>query len=963
MEVVSASHGVLGPLLGKLTGLLAGECARLKGVRREIRSLKSELTGMHAAVHKYMTLQDPDVQVKVWISMLRELTYDIEDVIDKFIHQLGTDGHQHGRFKDFFRKTARQLKTLGSRRGIASQINDLKIRLKEVKDLKSSYKLDEISCGTIEHSAVDPRLSALFVEEAHLVGIDGPRDDLANWMLQDENGSTKHRKVLSIVGFGGLGKTTLAREVYRKIQGHFHCQAFVSVSQKPNVKKIMKDLISQLPCKKDFTEGIDTWDETICIAKLKKLLQDKRYLIVIDDIWSISAWDAIKYAFPENGFSNRIIATTRVVDVAKSCSHGGNGRMYEMEALNDLHSKRLFFKRIFGSEDCCPDMLKQVSNKILKKCGGLPLAIISIASLLANKPVVKDEWERVRRSIGSALDKNRSLDGMNNILSLSYNDLSPNLKTCLLYLSIYPEDYVIERDILVSRWIVEGFISEERGQSKQEVAENHFYELINKSMVQPVEIGYDGKARACQVHDMMLELIISKSLEDNFISLACHGQTDLAKGDGLIRRLSVQHIDQEVASILANEDLSHVRSLTVITSSCIKHLPRLVGFEALRVLEFKNCESLHRYDMNGIDKLFQLKFLSFRGTPMSKLPSGVVRLYGLETLDLRNTHIKELPNGIIQLVKLQHLLIAYYFGRTSTPYGETKIPNGIGNMRNLQAISGFNIIKSSLCAVEELGNLTSLKVLHLEFSIGGSQEYKRHEEMLLSSLCKLGTCKLQSLWIHSVYSTPIQFLDSWSPLPYNLQMFRMTTNYYFPKMPKWIVPTLSSLAYLNINLIEATEEDLRMLGEMPALLCLSITISTLQKERLALQGIGFPCLKEFRLIRANHCGSAIYLTFEEGALPKLEKLELPFFVSVAEEYGFYLGLGHLPCLRDAHVSLCNYGDASYEGNSAAAAAIRKEANSHPNHPRLSIRAAAIRKEANSHPKPFGLSDGNARVEA
>ncbi|KAE8772404.1 Disease resistance protein RPM1 [Hordeum vulgare] len=571
MEVVSASHGVLGPLLGKLTGLLAGEYARLKGVRREIRSLKSELTGMHAAVHKYMTLQDPDVQVKVWISMLRELTYDIEDVIDKFIHQLGTDGHQHhGGFKDFFRKTARQFKTLGSRRGIASQINDLKIRLKEVKDLKSSYKLDEISCGTIEHSAVDPRLSALFVEEAHLVGIDGPRDDLANWMLQDENGSTKHRKVLSIVGFGGLGKTTLAREVYRKIQGHFHCQAFVSVSQKPNVKKIMKDLISQVLPKEDFEKGMDTWDEAKCIAKLKELLQDKRYLIVIDDIWSISAWDAIKYAFPENGFSNRIIATTRVVDVAKSCSNGGNGRMYEMEALNDLHSKRLFFKRIFGSEDCCPDMLKQVSNKILKKCGGLPLAIISISSLLANKPVVKDEWERVRRSIGSALDKNRSLDGMNNILSLSYNDLSPNLKTCLLYLSIYPEDYVIERDILVSRWIAEGFISEERGQSKQEVAENHFYELINKSMVQPVEIGYDGKARACQVHDMMLELIISKSLEDNFISLACHGQTGLAKGDGLIRRLSVQHIDQELASILENEDLSHVRSLTVITSSCIK---------------------------------------------------------------------------------------------------------------------------------------------------------------------------------------------------------------------------------------------------------------------------------------------------------------------------------------------------------------------------------------------------------
>uniref|UniRef100_A0A453Q1X2 Disease resistance protein RPM1 n=1 Tax=Aegilops tauschii subsp. strangulata TaxID=200361 RepID=A0A453Q1X2_AEGTS len=522
---------------------------------------------------------------------------------------------------------------------------------------------------------------------------------------------------------------------------------------------------------------------------------------------------------------------------------------------------------------------------------------------------------------------------MNNILSLSYNDLSPNLKTCLLYLCIYPEDYVIERDILVRRWISEGFISEERGQSKQEVAENHFYELINRSMVQPVEVGYDGKARTCKVHDMMLELLISRSVEDNFISLAVHSQTDLAKCDGLIRRLSVQHIDQELASILANEELSHVRSLIMIASTCIRHLPRIVRFEALRVLDFQDCESLHEYDMNGIDKLFQLKYLSFRGTYMSKLPSGIVRLYGLETLDLRNTDIKELPAGIIKLVKLQHLLIVRY-NRFVGPVGNTKIPDGIGNMRNLQAISGFNIIKSSLCAVEELGNLTGLKELHLQLDGGGSQEYKRHEDMLLSSLCKLGTCKLQSLHTYSCDSRPLQFLDSWSPLPGNLKIFQMTTSFsYLPKMPKWTVPALTSLAYLKINLIEATEEDLRILGEMPALLCLSITINTVQKERLTVQGVGFPCLKEFCLIRATCRASAVYLTFEEGAMPKVEKLELLLFVLVAEAYGFYLGLGHLPFLRDAEVTLYNDADTSSEIKSAAGAAIRKEANSHPNHPR------------------------------
>jgi disease resistance protein RPM1 len=521
---------------------------------------------------------------------------------------------------------------------------------------------------------------------------------------------------------------------------------------------------------------------------------------------------------------------------------------------------------------------------------------------------------------------------MNSILCLSYNDLPPNLKTCLLYLSIFPEDYVIERERLVRRWIAEGFIREERGLSKQEVAENHFYELINKSMVQPVDVGYDGKARACQIHDMMLELIISKSIEDNFISVVGHGQNDLVNRDGSIRRLSVQHIDQELVSVLENEDLSHVRSLTVITSSCIKHLPSLVKFKTLRVLDFEGCHSLQEYDMNGIDKLFLLKYLSLRGTYMSEIPSGIVRLYDLETLDLRNNNIEELPSRIIELTKLQYLLI----GTSSFLYkslGMTKIPNGIGNMSNLRVITGFNVTQSSLGAVAELGNLTSLNELHLELDSQGYEEYKKHEEMLLSSLCKLGSCKLQSLWIVSIDSTPIQFLDSWSPLPSCLQRFRMSTSYYLPKMPKWIVPALASLAYLNINLVKATEEDLGILGEMPALISLLLTFNTNQEERLNIRGHGFPCLKELYIY--DNYGAA-NLLFEEGALPKLEKLDLPFLVSWAKSNGFYLGIGHLPCLKYATITLLNDGGASSSENRAAAAAIRNEANAHSKHPRLII---------------------------
>ncbi|KAF7069367.1 hypothetical protein CFC21_075008 [Triticum aestivum] len=914
--VVSASLGALAPLLVKLTTLLANECGRLKGVRREIRSLKSELTSMHGALTEYTKLEDPNDQVKAWILLVRELAYDTEDVFDKFIHQLGNGSHQGG-FKEFFRKAARSLKTLGSRRKIANQITELKVRIKQVKELKDSYKLNDTSSSTAGQVAVDPRLQALFAEETHLVGVDGPRDDLVKWMVKEGNNPSndlmveeskpKPCKVLSIVGFGGLGKTTLANEVYRNVQGYFHCKAFVSVSQKPDIKKIMKDVISQVSCKDGSTKDTDYWDEKKYIAKLREMLQDKRYLIIIDDVWSTQVWNTIKCAFPENNCSSRIIATTRIIDVAKSCCLSEDDRMYEMEPLSDLQSKLLFFRRIFGSNKDCPHTLNKVSNDILKKCGGLPLAIISISSLLANRPETKDEWEKVKRSIGSTLENNQSLEGMTSILSLSYNDLPPNLKTCFLYLSVFPEDYVIERNRLVMRWIAEGFISEERGQSQQEVAENYFYELINKSMVQPVGIGYDGKVQACRVHDMMLEIIISKSAEDNFTTIVGGGQTSLVNRQGIIRRLSIQHIDQELAFALANEDLSHVRSLTVTSLGCMKNIPQLAEFEALRVLDFEGCQGLEEYEMKNIDRFFQLKYLSLRDTDISELPSGIVMLHDLETLDVRSLKIEELPSAIVLLTKLQYL-----FTEKSC-----KLPNRIGNMKNLRGIHCFDITESSTAAMEDLGNLTRLNTLSLRWD--NEDNHKRDEEIILSSLCKLSSCKLHSL--HIVGLGCMDFIDSWSPPLSCLRIFEADGDTYFWNVPKWISPGLTSLTHLSINLAEFMEEDLHTLGNLPSLVILNLRLDVGPDTRLTV--IGFPCLKKFEL----HRQYGAYVTFQKGAMPKLEMLEVSFDVSVAETHGFYLGIEHLPCLKVIKLDL-KQGWVQVNMSTLALTVTRKRANCH-----------------------------------
>nr|XP_051186734.1 disease resistance protein RGA5-like isoform X2 [Lolium perenne] len=891
MEVVSASHGVFGPLLGKLTALLAKECGRLKGVRREIRALRSELASMHAALREYTKLEEPDDQVKTWISLVRELAYDTEDVFDKFINRLG-NGQDDGGFKEFFRKTARRLKTLGARRGIAGQIDDLKVRINQVKELKDCYKLNDAPSSTTGHATVDPRLHALFSEEARLVGIDGPRDDLANWMVEGNN-SSEHLKVLSIVGFGGLGKTTVAKEVRQKIGGHFDCRAFVSVSQKPDIKKIIKDVISQVSIQDGCT---DNWDERKSIAKLRELLQDKRYLVIIDDIWSTLAWEAVKCAFPENNHSSRIIVTTRDVQVARSCCQSGDDRIYQMKGLSKLDSKRLFSKRIFGSEDCCPGVLNEVSNEILKKCGGLPLAIISISGLLANIPAVKEEWVKIKRSIGSALQNNQSLEGMSSILLLGYNHLPPNLKTCLLYLSAFPEDFVIKRCELVRQWIAEGFIPEERGQSQQDVAEHYFYELINKSMVQPWDIEPDGKVRACRVHDMILEILISKSCEDNFITVVGSGQAHLSNHHSVIRRLSIQHIDQNLASKLAKEDLTHVRSLIITAQSGgIEHLPSLVKFEALRILDFAFHHDLQEYIMKGLDKLSKLKYLKLMGRGTTKLPPGIVRLHDLQTLDLQGTNVKELPDGFVQMTELQHLLTE----------GFAKMPNGIGGMMNLWEISSFDITRSPANAVD-FGNLANLNTLSVKLDSGLSEEHRRREEMFLSSMCKLGNCKLQHLTIDR-FGGSLEFLDSWSPLPSSLQTC----------------------------LTKLTVEGLHTLGELPALLILHLQIKTGPGDRIIVQHNCFPSLNEF----TTSAKKGANFIFMKGAMPKLEILGMSINLSVGKTYGFYTGMENLGCLRELRLTLPCKDGTPFDDTPAAAvirkeavAAFAREAASHANHP-------------------------------
>ncbi|KAL6847444.1 hypothetical protein ACP4OV_023297 [Aristida adscensionis] len=549
--VVSATHGAMGSLLAKLAALLTDRYKLAKEAKGQVMFLKAELESMYAFLEKMSDTEEPDKQDSCWAKEVHELSYDIEDSINEFM--LGVEhksnSKPHG-FKGFMKRSVKLLTTLNTRVKIAKEFEDLKSRVIEASERRMRYKV-ESAVSKQKNITVDRNLLAVHAETAGLVGIDGPRDQLIQ-LIDAEHMSANQLKVLSIVGFGGLGKTTLANEIYRKLEGQFQCRAFVSVSQKPNIKKILRTIISQVGLVAPQNANMETWDEQELVNALQNYLLDKRYFIVIDDIWDVPAWEIIRCALPDKR----------------------NGS----KQLTDQDSRSLFFKRIFDSEDACSPYLNEISAKILKRCGGLPLAIITISSLLANEP---NKWEYVLKSLGSNLEVSPSLDGMRQILNLSYIHLPHYLKTCVIYLGTYPEDYKINRNDLVQQWIAEGFIRKGHGINAED-SESYFNELINRSMIQPMETAYNGEVQSCRVHDMMLDLILHKCREGNFITVTDDLQDVTAQHDK-IRRLTL-HLDGEIDDrVLGSVELSQIGTLARFGASSYL-LPDFQLFKHLRVL-------------------------------------------------------------------------------------------------------------------------------------------------------------------------------------------------------------------------------------------------------------------------------------------------------------------------------------------------------------------------------------------
>ncbi|VAH84965.1 unnamed protein product [Triticum turgidum subsp. durum] len=273
--------GAIGPLLPKLGELLIGELTMEKRVRKSIESIMTELTLMHDALCKVAEVpaDQLDKGVKIWAGKVKELSYQMEDIVDAFMVRVEDGGeptNPKNRVKKILKKVKRLFKNGKDLHRISDALEEVVLQAKQLAELRQRYEQGMRYPTT--STSVDPRMMALYTDVSELAGIEETRDELINMLTEGDEWLNHPLKTVSIVGFGGLGKTTLAKSAYDKIKGQFDCDAFISVSQNPDKKKVFKNILYELDKNKYARIRGEEWEENHLIDEIIEFLNGKRYM-------------------------------------------------------------------------------------------------------------------------------------------------------------------------------------------------------------------------------------------------------------------------------------------------------------------------------------------------------------------------------------------------------------------------------------------------------------------------------------------------------------------------------------------------------------------------------------------------------------------------------------------------------------------------------------------------------------
>ncbi|KAH0756931.1 hypothetical protein KY290_020424 [Solanum tuberosum] len=649
-------------LLRHLNDLLISNAYSVFLIKKEIGMVKESLEFLTTSFGKVrQTLNDTNRVVKdCWVRAL-DVAYEAEHVINSVLVRDNALSHLIFSLPNVIDKTNL----------IVAEVTSLQLEAKNGDDPLDTKSPDE----PIEST------SSSFVEVT--VGHEEEEARIIDQLLDEHESELD---VISIVGMPGLGKTTLANKVYNNtlVASHFNVRAWCTVSQKYNKSKVLWEILQQVTAseKKESEDDLAKKQRRVVESEedlaenLRVALYDKRYLIVLDDVWDIATGEMLIACFPKVERGNRVILTSRSTEVGLKVKCRSDPLHLQLLTLGK--SWELFEKRVFG-EGSFPAELSDVGHQIVEKCQGLPLAVVLIAGVIVRgKKKERDLWLKIQHNLDSFVSANNNLEIMK-VMQLSYDHLPYHLKPLLLYFARSRKSKRTPVSKLMQLWMAEGLVDHDipSKYSLKEATQKYLDALVSSSLIMVDHMLYKKskpfsvRIKVCYVHDVVHDFCSVKAKKEKFVKIINPGARFHAS-DFLHHRLTIHTEEGQLHKkcVLFNSKKcsvgsKHLKSLKVSGSILDPtYICHTRPFGLVRVLQLDSIV-LEDYLMEEIGSLFHLRFLKISTHKVKAIPLSWLNLQNLETLLISTQYstIVLLPR-LLKLSKLKHVKIdmSSFFG-------------------------------------------------------------------------------------------------------------------------------------------------------------------------------------------------------------------------------------------------------------------------------------------------------------
>ncbi|KAJ9546942.1 hypothetical protein OSB04_019485 [Centaurea solstitialis] len=604
----------------------------------------------------------------------------------------------------------------------------------------------------------------------------GFEDDTVK-LLDRLTGFSKKLEVVSVVGMAGLGKTTLAKRLFRDpyIVYFFDILAWSCVSQTYVKRDLLLCILSSIVQITNIIYGMS--DEKLG-EQIYRGLKGQKYLVVLDDIWDDRAWKELRIYFPDDRNGSRILITSRNIDLNLEATTAMPPHRLRLRTARESWS---ILKMMVFKDGMCPWRLHDVGKQISSKCWGLPLAVSITAGLLRSR-WTRASWKEVAESLSNYIvsDPHQYMD----TLALSYDHLPLHLRPCFLYLGAFPGDCDIPVHKLIWLWVAQGFIDQSGNRTLEDIAGEYLTDLLRRSLVIVSRKGADGQIKTCHVHDLLRSLCLWKAKEERFSPIIYrlqHDYYEVPEEENIATIIDrygrVSSAISPVATAESKTNPSHGRSsehssqyanfvfcCPIELGECFQ-VGRPVDYETYKFLKTLDIESISIFSFpREVTELVNLRYLAIQaedGNPPTSI-SNLVHLQILIVLSRRNIVV---PRTTWDMECLRHLCIK----SGENLIEDVSSDNFVGNdsyhrvLDNLQTISGVCPSPSCVDILSRTPNLRKLGLCGPLVSTSGVLEFP--------NICYLNCLQRLKLSNTKIYHVAVK---SCSPLMFPKQLTRLT---------------------------------------------------------------------------------------------------------------------------------------------------------------------------------------------